>query len=241
MRDPTMTNDEHDIDLERVWTGVTATIWARKLGPVERLARRAFGSPGLARALVATPSLALSWILASAAVLLVGVLATETSFNGTPWFALVAPALAAIAIAHAYGPGIDPAFELTQSTVVSDRMILLARGTSVFAINALMTLIASRFLPETSVLVWEWLFPMAAVATLALAVATFTHSANTGVGAAIAIWFGFVMAMGDMEKQRLDGALEAGLIPAYLIAIVAFLAVTLYATSGPRAEVRRWQ
>lgn len=236
-----MPNDDHGIDLDRVWRGVTATIWARKLGPGERLARRAFGSPGLARALVATPSLALSWVLASAAVLLLGVLATETSANGTPWFALVAPALAAIAIAHAYGPGIDPAFELTQSTVVSDRLILLARGSSVFAINALMTLIASRFLPETSVLVWEWLVPMAAVATLALAVATFTHSANTGVGAAIAIWFGFVIAMGDMEKQRLDGALEAGLIPAYLIAIVGFLAVTLYATSGPRAEVRTWR
>lgn len=229
------------VDLERAWLGVTATVWARQPGVFERLARGVFGSPGLARALVTTPSLALSWVLASAAVLILGALATESSATGTPWFALVAPALAAIAIAHAYGPGIDPAFELTQTMVVSDRLILLARGVTVFTINALMTLVASRLLPETSVVVWEWLVPMAAVAALALAVATFTHSANTGVGVAIAVWFGFVLAMGDMETQQLDGALQAPLIPAYLIAIIAFLAVTLYSTSGPRAEVRTWR
>lgn len=230
-----------DVDLERAWSGTIATIWARRPGLVERLARRLFGSPGLARALVTTPSLALSWVLASAAVLGVGVLATESSATGTPWFALVAPALAAIAIAHAYGPGIDPAFELSQTMVVSDRLILLARGVTVFTINAVMTFAASRLFLTTSAVVWEWLMPMAAVATLALAVATFTQSANTGVGAAIAVWFGFVLAMGDMKAQELDGALQAALIPAYLLAIIVFLAVTLYATSGPRVEVRTWR
>ena len=67
-------------------------------------------SPGLARALVTTPSLVLSWILASVVVLAAGVIATAST--DTPWVALLAPALAGIGIAYAYGPGIDPAFEL---------------------------------------------------------------------------------------------------------------------------------
>src|SRR5918992_1556599 len=80
-----------DVDLDRVWTGVASEVWAREPGPLERLASRLLGSPGLARALVTTPSLLLSWVLASVAVLAVGVVATHAS--GSSWVALLAPAL----------------------------------------------------------------------------------------------------------------------------------------------------
>ena len=62
-----------DVDLDQVWAGVAAEVWAPRVGLVERLAGRLLGSPGLARALVTTPSLVLSWIVASAVLLAVGI------------------------------------------------------------------------------------------------------------------------------------------------------------------------
>ena len=82
-----------DVDLHRVWVGVAAEVWRRRTGLVERLAGRALRSPGLARALVTTPSLLLGWVIASAVVLAAGMVATQRP--GTPFVALSAPAVAA--------------------------------------------------------------------------------------------------------------------------------------------------
>ena len=57
--------------------------------------------------------------------------------------ALLAPAFAAAGIAYAYGPGMDPAWELSQSMAVSDRMVLLVRALAVFALNAALGLAAT--------------------------------------------------------------------------------------------------
>src|SRR6266536_2594410 len=65
-----------DVDLDRVWLGVATAVWQRRPGSLERLAGWLLRSPGLARALLITPSLLLPWLLASAAVLAAGAAAT---------------------------------------------------------------------------------------------------------------------------------------------------------------------
>ena len=135
-----------DVDLGRVWLGVAAQVWRRRPGPAERAAARLLRSPGLARALVTTPSLLAGWLIATAVVLLAGVFATLGT--GTPYVALLAPAVAAAGIAYAYGPGIDPAWELSRSMAVSDRMVLLVRALAVFALNAALGLAALRRAPR---------------------------------------------------------------------------------------------
>ena len=110
-----------DVDLDRVWTYVAAEVWRRKPNRLERLTGRLLRSPGLARALLTTPSLLLPWLIASIAVLTAGVAATLGT--GQPLVALLAPALAGAGIAYAYGPGIDPAWELSRSMAVGDRMV----------------------------------------------------------------------------------------------------------------------
>ncbi len=104
------------VDLGRVWVQVAADVWAEPSGRVERVAAATLRSPGLARALVTTPSLIASWIGATAVVLIVGAIATRST--GEPWVALLAPALTGVGIAYAYGPGIDPAFELGRSMAI---------------------------------------------------------------------------------------------------------------------------
>jgi hypothetical protein len=229
-----------DVDLDRVWTRVAGDVWARKPGHVERLAARLLGSSGLARALVTTPSLVLSWILASAVVLAAGVVATAST--DTPWVALLAPALAGIGVAYAYGPGIDPTFELGRTMPVSDRMIMLVRFLAVCATDALLGLIASVVAGEALGLTVGWLLPLTAVSALALAAATLSRSANVGVAAALAGWA--VVILGSARGLRdLGDAVDndlAMLVPVYSMVTLICLALAVWATSGRRMEGFRW-
>lgn len=228
-----------DVDLDRVWTGVAAEVWARRVGWGERLAGRWLRSPGLARALVATPSLLLSWVLATVAVLAIGVLATHASEE--PWVALLAPALAGVGIAYAYGPGVDPAFELSRTMVISDRVVLLARGLAVFGLNAVLGLAASLVAAEGVGLTWGWLIPMTTVSALGLAGATLAGSSNAGVATALAGWAIVVLAR-FVDTRDLAAATEPGtLAPAYLAVTAVCLLASLYATDPRRSEVPRWQ
>ncbi len=82
-----------------MWLGVAAQVWRRKPGWLERLAGRLLRSPGLARALLTTPSLLLPWLIAGIVVLGAGAAATLST--GQPLVALMAPELAAAAIGAA--------------------------------------------------------------------------------------------------------------------------------------------
>ena len=181
-----------DVDLDRVWVRVAADVWRREPGRPERLAGWLLRSPGLARALLTTPSLLLPWLIASVAVFGAGALATLGT--GQPLVALLAPALAGVGIAYAYGPGIDPAWELSRSVAVSDRMVLLVRALAVFALDAALGLAASAVSGSAVALTLGWLVPMTAVCALALAAATLARSANVGVAAGLAGWVITVLA-----------------------------------------------
>jgi hypothetical protein len=220
------------VDLDRVWTAVAAEVWRRQPGPVERLAGRLLRSPGLARALVTTPSLLLGWVIATAVVLAAG--AAATLGTGTPYVALFAPALAAAGIAYAYGPGIDPAFELSQSMAVSDRIVLLARALAVFGLNAALGLVASAASGTAAAVTFGWLVPMTAVCALALAAATVARSAGVGVAAGMSGWAIAVLA-GRLAAGKLSAAIAStSLVLPYLLSAAACAAVAWYATRIPR-------
>ena len=221
-----------DVDLDQVWLGVDAEVWRRRPGPVERLAARALRSPGLARALVTTPSLLVGWVIASAVVLVAGVFATLGT--GTPYVALFAPALAAGGIAYAYGPGIDPAWELSQSTAVSHRMVLLVRVLAVFGLNAALGLAASAASGTAATVTFGWLIPMTAVSALALAAATVTRSANVGVTAGLAAWAITVLSVHSASGQVTPAVASSALVLPYLAVAAVGGAIAWFATRIPR-------
>jgi hypothetical protein len=222
----------HDVDLDRVWIGVAAQVWRRRPGPVERAAGRLLRSPGLARALVITPSLLLGWVIATVVVLLAGV--GFTLGTGTPWVALLAPAVAAAGIAYAYGPGIDPAWELSQSMAVSDRMVLLVRALAVFGLNAALGLAASAASGAAAEVTFGWLVPMTAVCALALAAATVTRSPNIGVAAGTMGWVIAVLAGRATDGQFTAAFTNSSFFLLYLAVAVCGTAVVLFATRIPR-------
>jgi hypothetical protein len=221
-----------DVDLDRVWLGVAAEVWRRRPALAERLAGRALRSPGLARALVTTPSLLPGWLIATAVVLAAGMLATLET--GTPFVALFAPGVAAAGIAYAYGPGIDPAWELSQCMAVSDRMVLLVRVLVVFALNAALGLVASAASGTAAAVTFGWLVPMTAMSALALAVATVTRSANVGVAAGLAAWGITLLSVRSASGQITPAVASSALVLPYLAFAAACGAVAWFATRFPR-------
>ncbi len=126
---------------------------------------------------------------------------------GQPLVWLIAPAVAAVGIAYSYGPGLDPAWELSCSMPVSDRLVLLTRAVAVFAVNAALGLIASAATPtlgthvstDTVQLTVAWLLPMTAACALALAVAVAIRSALAGAGVGAGAWIVLVLAHGAAD------------------------------------------
>jgi hypothetical protein len=221
-----------DVDLSRVWLGVAAQVWRRQPGLLERLAGRLLRSPGLARALVTTPSLLVGWVTATAVVLVAGLLATLGT--GTPYVALVAPAVAAAGIAYAYGPGIDPAWELSCSMAVSDRMVLLTRALAVFGLNAALGLAAAAASGAAAAVTFGWLVPMTAVCALALAAATLARSANVGVAAGLAGWVITVLSAQAANGRFTAAVTDSALVVPYLAFAACCGAIVVYATRIPR-------
>lgn len=195
------------VDVDRVWRGVAARVWRRQPSAFERLAGRVLRSPGLARALVTTPSLLLGWVIATVVVLAVGTAATAGT--GTPYLALCAPGLAGAGIAYAYGPGVDPAYELSRSMAVSDRVVLLARALAVFGFNAVLGLAGSVAASAVVPLTVGWLLPMTAVCAVALGAATLARSANVGMAAGICGWV-VVVVGGWAGSGTLTAAVTSG-------------------------------
>lgn len=226
----------HDVDLGRVWLGVAGRVWAREPGRLERLAGRLLRSPGLARALVTTPSLLAGWLTASVVALVAGVAATMST--GTPLVPLLAPALAGVGIAYAYGPGIDPAYELSLSMPISDRMVLLVRALCVFAVNAVLGVAAAAVsgiaTGAASALTFGWLIPMTAVCAVALAVATATRSAPVGVAAGLASWALAVLAGMASGGPALTAVTNTALYLPYLAIAVVGVAAVLRSTHTVR-------
>ncbi len=191
----------------------------------------------LARTLVNTPSLWFSWVLAAALVLGAGVLFSLAS--GDPLFALISPALAGAGIAYAYGPGVDPAFELSRTMVVSDRMVLLVRTLCVFGVNTALGLIASLFTAIALDMTLGWLLPMTTISALALATATLARSANVGVLVALCVWGIVVFAAAARTQDYAAAVTTDALMPFYAVATVGLVTLTLYATNGNRGERMR--
>lgn len=228
-----------DVDLEKVWVGVAAEAWASPVSWPERVAARLLGSPALARSLVTTPALFLSWVLATAAVLGAGVLVTSAS--GEPVFGLLAPALAGVGIAYSYGPGVDPASELARTTATSGQMILLTRALAVFGVNGVLGLLASLFTAHAVGLTLMWLLPMTTVSALALAAATVTRSANVGVLVALCVWGAVVTGAYGRTSEVTAAVTEAALLPFYAAAAAALVVLSVYATNAKRERRPTWR
>jgi hypothetical protein len=211
------------LDLDYVWEGVAAELDAPKPSLLERLLVAVGVPPGLARFTATTPSLRMGWLLANTLVLLLVAWprALRPAAAWPPAVLVAAPLVAAAAVAFAYGPAVDPAYEAVAATPLSPVRALLVRLAAVLVANTVLAgavdlVIASGRGPHTG-----WLLPMTAAALLAVLVASRWTSA-VGAAAGMGTWL-LVLAAWKVSQQPVAWLTGPTAQAAYATATVVLL------------------
>jgi hypothetical protein len=137
--------------------------------------------------------------LASALVMVIGLLVTLVLSNAqsTPEtlpFVFIAPIITAVGVAFLYGPEVNPALEIELAAPTTQRIILLARLTLIFAFNVVLSIVASvllvAFNPNLSLgaLIATWLAPMAFLSALALLLSIWFFNSLAGMMVSLFLW-----------------------------------------------------
>jgi hypothetical protein len=219
------------LDLDYVWQGVAAERDAPRPGVAERALLAVGLPPGLARFAAVTPSLRIGWLLANLLVLLLVALPLSLRPVGV-WpsgVLVVAPLVAAAAVAFAYGPVVDPAYEVVAATPTSPLRALMVRLAAVLVANSVLAAVIDLAVagggPPAG-----WLLPMTAAALLAVVVAsrwTPVVGAAAGMGAWLLVLGAW--ALSEQPAARLTGP---GAQAAYAAVAAALLAVLVRSMAG---------
>lgn len=167
--------------LDAVWNRIEVALDAPRPGVVERGLIAVGVHDHVARLLAATPSLRLSWFLAEALALASAAFAAQntagTAAGGATLFLfLVLAALAPVAgVAAAFGPGVDPSYEIGIASPMRTDRLLFIRATAVLITSIVIGSIASIALPGLDRTVTLWLLPALGLTLATLAVATWLH------------------------------------------------------------------
>jgi hypothetical protein len=159
--------------LERVRAGLIDAVDVPRTGVAERLLVRLGVPDHVARLLAATPALRGSWLLAVAVALAFAVLAawTHPGPDANLAFLCVAPLLPLAGIAVAYGPGVDPTYEIGLAAPLRSFRLLLLRAAAVLGTATLLAAAASLALPQLGPGAAGWLLPSLGLTMCSLALA----------------------------------------------------------------------
>lgn len=164
--------------LDTVWHRIETAVDAPRPGIVERALLRLGVHEHVARLLAATTSLRLSWILAEAVAIGTAALAANGAADtdrATPFlfFFLVLSALAPVAgVAAAFGPGVDPSYEIGVAAPLRSDRLLFIRASAVLCASIVIAGVAALALPGTDLTVAVWLLPAISLTLATLALAT---------------------------------------------------------------------
>lgn len=179
------------------------------------------------RVLTATPASRLPWLTAT-----IFVIASATALSvfvggpaqSRPILLLVAPVLPLAGVALSYGPGMDPAYELTASTPYSGLRLLLLRTLAVLAVSIPLLVVASVVVPTSQFSAVAWVLPALALVLATLAIGSW---AGHHVGAAL-IGTGWVLAVAVPRSVFAGGFSYLFIAPAQWVwAAVAVIALGL--------------
>jgi hypothetical protein len=161
----------------------------------------------------AAPSLRTSWLLGLAGTLaFVGLSVAYGGAQGLTFFLLVAPMVPVVGVAAAYGPAVDPAYEVGVAAPYRGERLLLLRTAAVLATCLPLVAATSLLVPGLTATAFAWLLPALAFSVVLLAASTWCRPvvAATGLGLA---WACAVGAAG--VARRADAVLTPTLLLAY--------------------------
>jgi hypothetical protein len=219
--------------LEHMWGEVLEAVESPRPGPVERLLQALGVREHTARLLSATPSLRLSWFLAVAMALGFSVVAAHAKPNdaGQLLFLCVAPLLPVAGVAVAFGPGVDPTYEIGVASPLKNFNLLMTRAVAVLLSTTILAGMSALFLPSLDWTAAAWLLPALGLTATTLALATMTSPLRTA-GVVTFLWLTGVVAgiagpRGPIRPERLFAFRPVGQVAFLALAIVAAVVIAL--------------
>jgi anti-sigma factor RsiW len=188
--------------LELVWGRVREQAQAPAPTLVERLLA-GLGVPAPdARLVAVAPSLRTSWLFGLAVTLgFVGLCAGYGGARGLAFFLLVAPLVPVAGVAFAYGPDVDPLYEVGVAVPYSAARLLLLRTAAVLVTSLPLVLASALLVPGLSWTAVTWLLPALSFTALVLATSTWTRPMFAAVGLGIAWAFAVGAAALDQNPD----------------------------------------
>ena len=157
--------------LDATWDEIVTTISLPRPGWLERTLRRFGVAEPLARLVGVTPSLQRPWLAGVTVTVLLAMLVSHLAAGGNAaLFMIVAPLLPVAGVAVAFGPGVDPTYELLVAAPMRSFDVLVARAVAVLATTVPITAVASAALPVAGWDAVAWLLPALALTALTVAV-----------------------------------------------------------------------
>ncbi|HEY6890026.1 MAG TPA: zf-HC2 domain-containing protein [Solirubrobacter sp.] len=211
--------------LARTWDAIEDAIDAPPRTLVERVLVRAGVGEPTARLLAVTPALRLSWLAAIAIVLTLAVVSARArGAEGVMVFLLVAPLLPLAGVAAAYGPLVDPAFELTLAAPLGSFRLLVLRAVAVVAVTALIAAGAALALPGLDWTVAAWLLPSLGLTLAGLGLATSVGPTVSSLLVA-GLWVFVVIGAWQASGDPLSAFGDAGQLVSACVAVAGLAAV----------------
>jgi hypothetical protein len=193
--------------LDRIWHEVVVSLDAPRPGLVERALVALRVPEHAARLLAATPSLRLSWLLAEVAALGFAVLAANLSSGSDAevarfLFLVVAALLPVAGIAVAFGPGVDPTYEIGAAAPMRADVLLAMRACAVLTTSLVITGCAALAMPGLDASAAVWLLPSLGLTSVTLALGTWWRPFVAASAAALG-WVAVVSAAAVATEDRL--------------------------------------
>jgi hypothetical protein len=222
--------------LGSIWSAVEEQVDAPRATSTERLLTRVGLPETDARLVAAAPTLRASWFAALVAVLAFAVWVGQAGGRGAVVFLIVAPLVPVLAVAGAYGPRVDPTYEMSASTPYPTIRLVLLRSAAVVLASDALALAASMLVPDAGVAA-AWLLPSLALVGLTLAIARWL-SLPVAAGTVSVVYALPLLAALLADADVLDIVRSAAL---QWTALAVGVAALLFLTSDPqlRAALRR--
>lgn len=206
--------------LEANFAGIEAELDAPKRRLLERTMTRLGLPEHVARLMAATPVMRRSWYLASLLVLFFGLSAANpdrAEANLTVFLAL-APLVPVLGVGIAYGPGVDPAHDMTVATPLSSFRLLLLRSVAVLATSVAFGGVASVLMAaDQGLRVVAWMLPALALTTITLLLST-VLSTRVAAATTAGVWLVVVSSVASASAGG-DLALFEGVAQVVYVAL----------------------
>ena len=230
----------HDglVNQQSAWDGVLERVDRPTRSITERLLGVLRVRPDMAKLLATTPALRLAWLAAVVFVAAFAVAAARLEGDG-PWLLLViAPLLPVAGVASAYGPALDPTYEIGVAAPLGGLRLTMLRTLAVIATTIPLLVVAALVAPGGGWTVFGWVLPSFALVAMTLALSTAISPERAGVVVGVG-WMVALVVLIDRDRAGdfVDKSLIFSSSGQTTVAVVAAIGAAIVATRKTSFDV----